>query len=119
MADPRRPGTGIRAGALFLMLAIAGCSDMTPQALGTLIYTTVDNKVIQITNPSVDGCHRLGPVGAKSIANNTLNDVILHTGPDCQDLKDANSYYLATQTSNPSVPSQVPWRSFTVVGGNA
>ncbi|MGW3241324.1 hypothetical protein [Streptomyces sp. NPDC001070] len=117
MADLRRHG--IRAGALFLLLGAAGCSGLTPQAVGALVYTTPDDKLVQLNNPSVDGCHQLVPTGAKSIANNTLNDVILHTGPGCKDLEGTESYYLATKTSNPGIPDAEPWLSFTVVGGNA
>lgn len=117
MADLRRPG--IHAGALLLMLATAGCSVMDANAVGTLIYHTTDGMVLQIDSPPVDGCHRLAPSGAKYIANNTLNDLILYTGPDCRSLADTETFYLATQMSDPGVPGQVPWRSFTVVGGNA
>ena len=117
MADLRRPG--IHAGALLLMLATAGCSAMDSNAVGTLIYHTTEGQVLQIDSPSVDGCHQLAPSGAKYIANNTLNDLILYTGPDCHSLGNTETFYLATQMSNPGVPGQDPWRSFTVVGGNA
>ncbi|MFI2302456.1 hypothetical protein ACH5AL_26970 [Actinacidiphila glaucinigra] len=117
MADLRRHG--IRAGALFLLLGAAGCSGLTPKAVGSLVYTTPDNKVVQLDSPSVDGCHQLPPTGARSVANNTLSDVILHTGPGCTNLEGTESYYLATKTSNPGIPDAEPWMSFTVVGGNA
>lgn len=116
-ADLRRLRAG--AGALLLLLGAAGCSGLTSKAVGSVVYTTPDNKVVQIDSPSVDGCHHLPPTGAKSVANKTLNDLVLHTGAGCKNLKGTESYYLATKTSNPGMPDAEPWMSFTVVGGNA
>ncbi|MFJ4847975.1 MULTISPECIES: hypothetical protein [unclassified Streptomyces] len=116
MAALRRPG--LHAGALLLLLGTAACSGMTHQAVGNLVYTTTDGKPQQIESPSVDGCHPLTAPGAKSVDNNTVNDVILYTREDCHNLTGTSEFYLSSQTSDPGVPGQAPWKSFTVVGGS-
>ncbi|MGW2621075.1 hypothetical protein [Streptomyces sp. NPDC001500] len=115
-----------RAGAaLFLLLAVAGCSNGS--ALGTLEYTTSGGQVVKIQSPSDDGCHRL-PGGARSVRNYTVDDIRLYADESCVLTKAGDdqsgrtggeSFYLGTQSSVAFTPGQTPWRSYSVVGGGA
>jgi hypothetical protein len=113
---PNRHLAGIRAGALLLMLAATGCSQMTHSAVGTLLYTTPTDEAVLIENPITRGCHSLGPVGAKAVTNNTLNDIVLYEGADCRQPQGAETVYVATLFSDSIVPGYPAWRSFSFVG---
>jgi hypothetical protein len=113
---PNRHLTGIRAGTLLLMLAVTGCSASTHSAVGTLDYITPTDAGVLIQNPITKGCHTLGPAGAKAVANNTLNDIVLYEGADCRQPQGTPTVYLATQLSDRIVPGYPPWRSFSFVG---
>ncbi|TQK50366.1 hypothetical protein FBY35_0693 [Streptomyces sp. SLBN-118] len=110
VTDHRR--LGIAAGAALLTIAVAGCSDLGRNAVGTVSYLTEEERVVTVSNPSVNGCHRFGPAGATEVANNTLVDLILYPNEDCSgDL----TTYLATTVSDSIVPHAEPWGSYTLV----
>ncbi|MCQ9129901.1 hypothetical protein [Streptomyces hilarionis] len=113
-------------GAVFLLLAVAGCSN-GGSALGTVEYTTPAGQVVKIQSPPDDGCHRL-PGGARSVRNYTVDDLRLYADANCVLTKAGDdqsgrtggeSFYLGTQMSVPFTPGQTPWRSYSVVGGGA
>ncbi|MFF1543493.1 hypothetical protein [Streptomyces sp. NPDC058291] len=112
-----------RAGAVALLLAVAGCSGGS--ALGTLHYTTPAGRLVQLQSPHDGGCHRL-PGGARSVRNETVDDIRLYANKDCVLTKagknqsgrtGGESFYLGTQLPVEFTPGQSPWLSFSVVGG--
>ena len=110
--DHRRRRLGIAAGTALLTLTVAGCSGLGRTAVGPVIYTTERDAVIMVNSPSVKGCHRLAPAGAKEVSNETLIDIILYPTRDCTG---PGTTYLATTFSDVNAPSAQPWRSFTTV----
>lgn len=114
---PDRRLAGIRAGAVFLTLAVAGCAGSARPMVGTLLYTTPSGRVVNLQNPSDRGCHTLVPEGANGMSNNTLDDIVLYAGTNCRQPAGTQSVYLATTLSDRIVPGHPPWRSFSVVGG--
>nr|WSW69835.1 hypothetical protein OG461_28595 [Streptomyces sp. NBC_00995] len=110
--DHRRRRLGIAAQAVLLTLTVAGCSGLGRTAVGPVIYTTERDAVIMVNSPSVKGCHRLAPAGAKEVVNETLIDIILYRTRDCTG---PGTTYLATTLSDVNAPSALPWRSFTTV----
>lgn len=119
-----RRHAGRRAGAIVLMLAVAGCTD---SAMGTIVYTTPAKRKVVIQSPPGEGCHRF-PGGAYNATNYTLDDIRLYTnehcvltsaGKDQSGRTGGESLYLATQTSVNFAPGQSPWLSYYVVGGGS
>ncbi|MER6116543.1 hypothetical protein E6R60_23935 [Streptomyces sp. A0642] len=110
--DHRRRRLGIAAGTALLTLTVAGCSGLGRTAVGPVIYTTERDAVIMVNSPSVKGCHRLAPAGAKKVFNETLIDIILYPTRDCTG---PGTTYVATTLSDVNAPSARPWRSFTTV----
>ncbi|MGW1881902.1 hypothetical protein [Streptomyces sp. NPDC001970] len=110
MSDLRRPG--IAAGAVLLTVAVAGCSGLGRTAVGTVTYETEGKRVVTVSNPGVNGCHRLAPTGAHRVENATLIDMIMYTTPDC---KGAQSAYIPTTLFDNIAPGSPPWRSYTFV----
>ncbi|MER7727244.1 hypothetical protein [Streptomyces sp. NPDC096323] len=110
--DHRRRRLGIAAGTALLTLTVAGCSGLGRTAVGPVIYTTERDAVIMVNSPSVKGCHRLAPAGAKEVFNETLIDIILYPTRDCTG---PGTTYVATTFSDVNAPSALPWRSFTTV----
>ncbi|WP_405897244.1 hypothetical protein OG242_06555 [Streptomyces sp. NBC_00727] len=110
--DRRRRRLGIAAQAVLLTLTVAGCSGLGRTAVGPVIYTTERDAVIEVNSPSVKGCHRLAPAGAKEVANETLVDIVLYRTPDCTG---PGTTYVATTFSDVKAPSARPWRSFTTI----
>ncbi|WP_406098034.1 hypothetical protein [Streptomyces sp. NBC_01013] len=110
--DHRRRRLGIAAGTALLTLTVAGCSGLGRTAVGPVIYTTERDAVIMVNSPSVKGCHRLAPAGAKEVSNETLIDIILYTTPNCTG---RGTTYVATTLTDVNAASALPWRSFTTV----
>ncbi|MER6100902.1 hypothetical protein ABT115_00805 [Streptomyces sp. NPDC001832] len=110
--DHRRCRLGIAAGTALLTLTVAGCSSLGRTAVGPVSYTTERDAVIMVNSPSVRGCHRLDPAGAKEVSNGTLIDIILYHTPDCTG---PGTTYLATTFSDVKGVSALPWRSFSTV----
>ncbi|MFI9613518.1 hypothetical protein ACIHCM_17940 [Streptomyces sp. NPDC052023] len=98
-------------GVVMLGLVVTACED---HALGTIELRTERESVEVLSDPSVKGCHRFRE-GVVHVNNQTLNDIILYTTPDCTEPKGAESVYLPTETSDEAVRSTGLWRSFTVV----
>lgn len=114
---PHRRTAGIRAGALLVVLAATGCSAFDHSALGQLTFTTPSAAVVTVENPLVEGCHTFGPEGARTVVNHTQADFVLFQDPHCGQTSGAQTFYLATTLTDVAVPSQAPWRSFSVFGG--
>lgn len=110
--ERRRRRLGIAAQAVLLTLTVAGCSGLGRTAVGPVIYTTEQDAVVEVNSPSVKGCHRLVPEGAKEVSNDTLIDIILYPTPDCTG---PGTTYLATTLSDVNAPDAKPWRSFSTV----
>ncbi|WP_393056876.1 hypothetical protein [Streptomyces sp. LN549] len=110
--DHRRRRLGIAAGTALLTLTVAGCSGLGRTAVGPVIYTTERDAVVEVNSPSVKGCHRLAPAGAKEVTNETLIDIILYRTRNCTG---PGTTYLATTLSDVNAPSALPWRSFSTV----
>ncbi|MGZ2355169.1 hypothetical protein LRE75_00430 [Streptomyces sp. 372A] len=110
--DRRRRRLGIAAQAVLLTLTVAGCSGLGRTAVGPVIYTTERDAVIEVNSPSVKGCHRLAPAGAKAVANETLIDIVLYRTPDCTG---TGTTYVATTFSDVNAPNALPWRSFSTI----
>ncbi|MDQ0939069.1 hypothetical protein [Streptomyces sp. V1I1] len=110
VTDHRR--LGVVAGAALLSIAVAGCSGLGRDAVGTISYQTEGDRHVMVSNPSVKGCHRLGSTGATEVTNNTLVDIVLYPNRDCSG---DETTYLATTTSDRIAPRAPSWRSYTVV----
>ncbi|MFE7777326.1 hypothetical protein ACFU5O_26225 [Streptomyces sp. NPDC057445] len=110
MSPLRRPG--IAAGTLLLTFAVAGCSGMGRTAVGTVIYETEGERVIKVSNPGVNGCHKLAPPGAHRVQNVTLIDMIMYTTPNCAGPRSA---YIGTTLFDNIAPQSPTWRSYTFV----
>ncbi|MFH8475638.1 hypothetical protein [Streptomyces sp. NPDC018000] len=110
--DHRRRRLGTAAGAALLTLTVAGCSGLGRTAVGPVTYTTERDAVIMVNSPSVRGCHRLAPAGAKEVSNGTLIDIILYRTRDCTG---PGTTYLATKLSDVNGAHALPWRSFSTV----
>ncbi|MGI5404651.1 hypothetical protein ACQEVG_35370 [Streptomyces sp. CA-135486] len=103
---------GVLAGAALLTIAVAGCSELGRTAVGTISYETPSARHVKVSNPPVKGCHSLGSVGATTVTNNTLVDIILHPSRDCSG---DDTTYLPTETSDTIAPHAQPWRSYSLV----
>ncbi|MFE0775375.1 hypothetical protein [Streptomyces sp. NPDC058861] len=99
-------------GAVLLTLAVAGCSGLGRTAVGTIEYETEREVGVQVTSPSVKGCHRLAPSGATKVENNTLVDIVLYRTRDC---RGEDPTYLPSDTGDRIVPDTLPWRSYSVI----
>lgn len=110
--DHRRRLLGTATGTVLLTLTVAGCSGLGRTAVGPVTYTTERNAVIMVNSPSVKGCHRLAPAGAKEVTNGTLIDILLYRTPDCTG---PGTTYVATTVSDVTGVRNLPWRSFTTV----
>ncbi|MGW2559753.1 hypothetical protein ACWCXB_10995 [Streptomyces sp. NPDC001514] len=110
MSHLRRPG--IAAGAVILSLAVAGCSGLGRTAVGTVIYETEGERVVKVSNPGVNGCHRLAPTGAHRVENATLIDMMMYTNPNCSG---SESAYIPTTLFDNIAPDTPPWHSYTFV----
>ncbi|MFF9505889.1 hypothetical protein ACF1BU_07275 [Streptomyces sp. NPDC014724] len=110
--DHQRRRLGIAAGTALLTLTVAGCSGLGRTAVGPVTYTTERDAVITVNSPSVRGCHRLAPSGAKEVINGTLIDIILYRTPNCTG---PGSTYLATTFTDVNGTGALPWRSFGTV----
>lgn len=108
----RRRRLGVAAGAALLTLAASGCSGLGRTAVGPVTYTTEKDAVVSVNSPSVKGCHRLAPAGAKEIVNRTLVDLVLYTSRDCSG---EGSAYVATTFTDVKAGSSPPWRSYRIV----
>lgn len=112
MSVPDHRRLGITAGAAFLILAVAGCSDLGRTAVGTIVYDTEREHAVQVSNPLVTGCHRLTGGGAVKVTNRTLVDLVMYRTPDCTG---GGTTYIATKLSDVIAPGAGPWRSYTLV----
>ncbi|MFF8912446.1 hypothetical protein ACF08M_03775 [Streptomyces sp. NPDC015032] len=112
VTDHRRHRLAAAAGTLLLALAVAGCSGLGRTAVGPVTYTTERDIVIMMNSPSVRGCHRLAPAGAKEVTNGTLIDIILYRTRDCTG---PGTTYVATTVSDVTGTGTLPWRSFSTV----
>ncbi|MEW2067491.1 hypothetical protein [Streptomyces sp. NPDC007346] len=111
--DPRRRRRlGTVAAASLLALTVSGCSGLGRTAVGPVTYHTDREAVVEVNSPSVLGCHRLDPSGARAVENGTLVDIVLYPTPDCTG---GGTTYLATTFSDVAAESGPPWRSYTVV----
>ncbi|MFE3828566.1 hypothetical protein [Streptomyces sp. NPDC059092] len=110
VTDHRR--LGIAAGTALLTLAVAGCSGLGRAAVGTITYDTGRKLQVQVTTPSVTGCHKLKPVGAVLIRNRTVLDLVAYPTADCTG---KNTTYIATTLSDVIAPGAGPWRSYSIV----
>ncbi|MFJ4962048.1 hypothetical protein ACIP6P_06240 [Streptomyces sp. NPDC088729] len=108
----RRRRLGIAAGASILVLAASGCSGLGRTAVGPVTYTTDREAVIMVNSPSVRGCHRMAPAGAREVENGTLIDIILYRTRDCTG---GGTTYVATTFSDVTAPGSLPWRSYRFV----
>jgi hypothetical protein len=110
VTDHRR--LAIAAGATLLTFAVAGCSGLGRNAVGTVSYETSLQRSVLVGNPLVRGCHRLAPAGAVRISNRTLVDFMLYRTPNCSG--PGSTYVASTFTSN-IAPGTPPWRSYSIV----
>ncbi|AVZ72651.1 hypothetical protein SLUN_11055 [Streptomyces lunaelactis] len=110
VTDHRRLGAAV--GAALLTLAVAGCSGLGRNAVGTISYGTERDALVTVSNPSVNGCHRLAPSGATVVVNNTMIDMVLYRNRDCSG---SETIYLPTTLTDSIVPGAQPWRSYTLV----
>ncbi|MEU2247715.1 hypothetical protein [Streptomyces sp. NPDC019224] len=110
--DRRRRRLGITAQAVLLALTVAGCSGLGRTAVGPVVYRTERDVVIEVNSPSVKGCHRLAPAGAKAVTNETLVDIVLYRTRNCTG---PGTTYLATTFSDVNAPNARPWRSFSTI----
>ncbi|MFI6643656.1 hypothetical protein [Streptomyces sp. NPDC050504] len=108
----RRRKLAVATGAALLAVTVAGCSGLDRTMVGTLSYKTGEDHHVTVTSPSVKGCHRLAPAGAKEIENRTLVDIVLYRTADCTG---GDTTYVASAASNVIAPRSLPWRSFTTV----
>lgn len=102
----------VAAGAALLTIAVTGCADLGRTAVGTISYKTEGERVAEVSNPSVKGCHRLEPTGATEVTNNTLVDIVLYPRQDCSG---DETTYVATESSDRIAPRAPSWRSYTIV----
>ncbi|WP_327323205.1 hypothetical protein OG735_12340 [Streptomyces sp. NBC_01210] len=102
----------VAAGAVLLTLAVSGCSGLGRNAVGTISYSTENDRVVTVSNPLVTGCHRLGPAGAVKVFNNTLVDMVLYPNANCSR---GTTTYVATTLSDNIAPVARPWRSYSLV----
>ncbi|MEV7086473.1 hypothetical protein AB0O07_11325 [Streptomyces sp. NPDC093085] len=102
-------GTALLATAV--TCAVTGCSGLGRAAVGTLVYKTEQQHEIQVTTPSVTGCHKL-PNGAVEITNHTVLDLVAYPTADCTG---GNTTYIATTLSDVIAPGAGPWRSYSIV----
>ncbi|ARF71971.1 hypothetical protein ACIOD0_13750 [Kitasatospora albolonga] len=111
--DPRRRRRlGAVAAASLLTLTVAGCSGLGRTAVGPVTYTTDREAVVEVNSPSVRGCHRLAPTGAREVENGTLVDIVLYPTRDCTG---GGTTYLATTFTDVAAESGPPWHSYTFV----
>lgn len=110
VTDHRR--IGVAAGAALLTIAVAGCSGLGRNAVGTIEYVTERERVVTVTNPLVTGCHRLSPPGATAVSNKTLIDMVLYPNRECSG---GMTTYVATASSDTIAPGARPWGSYTLV----
>ncbi|MEI5032893.1 hypothetical protein N7925_28460 [Streptomyces sp. CA-278952] len=108
----RRRRLGIAAGASLLALAVSGCSGLGRTAVGPVTYTTEREAVLQVNSPSVRGCHRIAPAGAREVENGTLVDAIMYRTPDCTG---GSTIYVPTGFSDVTATGSEPWRSYSFV----
>lgn len=108
----RRRRLGVSAGAALLAFAVSGCSGLGRTAVGPVTYTTEKDAVVTVHSPSVKGCHRLAPAGAREIVNRTLVDIVLYTSRDCTG---ASAAYVATTFTDTKAGSRAPWRSYRII----
>ncbi|MFJ8000681.1 hypothetical protein ACIQ7D_26710 [Streptomyces sp. NPDC096310] len=110
VTDHRR--LGIAAGAALLTFAVAGCSVLGRAAVGTITYDTGHKSRVQVTTPSVTGCHKLEPTGAVAITNRTVLDLVAYPAANCTG---RNTAYIATTLSDVIAPGAGPWLSYSIV----
>jgi hypothetical protein len=119
----RRSRAGRWAGAVAVLLAVAGCAEQS--AMGTIEYTTAAKRAVKLQSPLDEGCHLL-PGGAHNVWNYTVDDIRLYANADCVLTRAGDdqsgrvggeSFYLGTQMSVQYTPGQSPWLSYSVVGG--
>ena len=118
MPDLRRPG--IAAGAVLLTLAVAGCSGLGRTAVGSVIYETEGERVINVVNPGVNGCHRLAPTGAHRVENRGATACELPAGPAVAILDASGRQLLESAPTDAPGPSLDPGAvaTFTVLFSN-
>ncbi|MFD6277498.1 hypothetical protein ACFWFI_18290 [Streptomyces sp. NPDC060209] len=107
-----RRRTGIAAGSALLVLAVTGCSGLGRTAVGPVSYTTGKDEVVSVNSPSVKGCHKMAPDGARKVDNRTMIDMILYTTRDCSGRGTA---YVATTFTDANAARALPWRSYRFV----
>ncbi|MFE3515764.1 hypothetical protein [Streptomyces sp. NPDC059166] len=108
-----RRRTGIAAGAaLVLCLAVTGCSGLGRTAVGPVEYRTDKDEVVSVNSPSVKGCHKMAPGGAREVVNETRIDMILYPTSDCSG---GGTTYVATTFTDINSPRNAPWRSYRFV----
>ncbi|MEU1124796.1 hypothetical protein ABZ371_14790 [Streptomyces sp. NPDC005899] len=100
------------AGAVLLTLGVSGCSGLGRTAVGPVIYTTGQDRIVSVQSPTVRGCHRMAPAGARAVDNQTLVDLVLYPTTDCTG---RSTTYVATDLSDVSAPRALPWRSYRFV----
>ncbi|MFF9686393.1 hypothetical protein [Streptomyces sp. NPDC014623] len=107
-----RRRAGVAAGAALLTLAVTGCSGLGRTAVGPVVYTTGRDKAVAVHSPSVRGCHRMAPAGARRVENLTLVDIVLYTTRDCTG---PATTYVSTRLSDVNAGSAPAWRSYRFV----
>ncbi|WP_329458386.1 hypothetical protein [Streptomyces sp. NBC_01497] len=103
---------GATCAALLTAGLAGGCSDLGRTAVGPVDHLTSGDRVIQVNNPVVTGCHRFAPTGARAVENGTLVDLIAYPTLNCSG---ANADYIATTLTDTISAGNPPWRSYRFV----
>jgi hypothetical protein len=102
-------------GATFAALLTAGlaggCSDLGRTAVGPIDHVTSRDRLIQVNNPVIKGCHLFGPAGARAVENGSLVDLIAYPTLNCA----GEEAYIATTLTDTVSPGSPPWRSYRFV----
>ena len=99
------------AGTALLSLALTACSSSGP-VNGTIGFTTVQGRVVTVTNPEAGVCHDFGPLRVATVHNGTLADMLMFRGNDCSNPDGSPGIYVATTFSEHAALSVGPWRSY-------
>jgi hypothetical protein len=100
------------ACAVLVTAGLTGCSDLNRTAVGPIDHVTSRNRVIQVNNPVVKGCHHFGPTGARAVHNGSLVDLITYPTLNCTGPSVA---YIATTLTNNVSAGRPAWRSYRFI----